>query len=97
MMSKIPVDLEKLKGKLRDAEIARVGIIAELDAISLYEQLAALAESKLLRKVLLDIANEEKTHVGEFLEMLKRLDREQEKELERGRDEVVEMGENSPE
>jgi len=97
MMSRIPADLEKLKGKLRDAEIARVGIIAELDAISLYEQLAALAESKLLRKVLLDIANEEKTHVGEFLEMLKRLDREQEKELERGRDEVVEMGENSPE
>jgi len=97
MMSKIPVDLEKLKGKLRDAEIARVGIIAELDAINLYEQLAALAENKLLRKVLLDIANEEKTHVGEFLEMLKRLDREQEKELDKGRDEVVEMGGNSSE
>lgn len=37
MMSEIPIKLEKLGKKERDAEILRVGIIAELDAINLYE------------------------------------------------------------
>jgi rubrerythrin len=50
----------------------RSGIIAELDAINLYEQMAALASKESLRKVLLDIAKEEKTHVGEFQALLER-------------------------
>ena len=74
MMSKIP------NGKISDAQIARIGIIAELDAINLYEQLASVAKNKLLKKVLLDIAHEEKEHVGEFLAMLKKLDKQQVKE-----------------
>jgi len=91
MLSKIPVDFGKLGKKMRDAEIARIGIIAELDAINLYEQLAALANDKLLKKVLMDIAREEKTHVGEFLEVLKRLDKEQVEEIEKGREEIEEL------
>ena len=70
MLSKIPLDLEKIaKGDL-DKEILRAGIIAELDAINLYEQMAALTENKNIRKILLDIAREEKTHVGEFQTLL---------------------------
>jgi len=49
-----------------DKEILRVGVIAELDAINLYEQMAAMTENKDIKKVLLDIAREEKEHVGEF-------------------------------
>ena len=90
MMSQIPFNLEKIaKGDL-DKEILRAGIIAELDAINLYEQMAALTENKNIRKILLDIAKEEKTHVGEFQALLLMEDKEQEKELEEGKKEVRE-------
>jgi len=87
-MSKIPADIEKIDKKDRDKEILRVGIIAELDAINLYEQMAALAEDRNIKKMLLDIAKEEKTHVGEFQHLLLNRDKEQAKELERGKAEV---------
>jgi rubrerythrin len=84
----MPLDLEKVtKGDL-NKEILRAGIIAELDAINLYEQMAALTENKNIRKILLDIAKEEKTHVGEFQALLLMEDKEQEKELEEGKKEV---------
>jgi rubrerythrin len=88
MLSKIPLSLKKVgKGDL-NKEILRAGIIAELDAINLYEQMAALTENKNIRKILLDIAKEEKTHVGEFQTLLLMEDKEQEKELEEGKKEV---------
>jgi rubrerythrin len=74
-----------------DKEIARIGMIAELDAVNLYEQLAAMCENKKLKKVLLDIAKEEKTHVGEFQTLLLEMDNEQVKELEKGKKEVEEI------
>jgi rubrerythrin len=84
------LDLEKIaKGNL-DKEILRAGIIAELDAINLYEQMAALTENKNIRKILLDIAREEKTHIGEFQTLLLKEDKELGKELEEGRREVEE-------
>lgn len=94
MMSEIPVKFEKLGKKERDAEILRVGIIAELDAINLYEQMAALAEDENIKKMLLDIAKEEKTHVGEFQRLLLNRDKQQAEELEKGKEEVrKEVGE----
>ena len=88
MMSQIPIDLSKMKKEGIDNEILRAGIIAELDAINLYEQLAAMAKNENIKKVLLDIAKEEKTHAGEFQALLLKEDKEQEKELEAGRKEV---------
>ena len=92
MMSKIPIkdDLSKMKKENVDSEILRTGIIAELDAINLYEQLAAMTTDENIKKVLLDIAKEEKTHVGEFQALLLNRDKEQVKELEAGREEVKE-------
>ena len=75
----------------REMEILRTGIIAELDAINLYEQMAALTENKNISKILLDIAKEEKTHVGEFQALLLMEDKEQGKELEKGEKEVKEI------
>ena len=40
MMSQIPINLEKIAKKDLDREILRAGVIAELDAINLYEQMA---------------------------------------------------------
>jgi rubrerythrin len=91
MLSKIPINLEKIKKEDLDKEILRAGIIAELDAINLYEQMAAMTENENLKKILLDIAKEEKTHFGEFQILLLKEDKEQEKELEEGRKEVSEL------
>lgn len=91
MLSKIPVDLTKMKSSDIDKEILRIGIIAELDAINLYEQLAALTTNETIRTIFLDIAREEKTHVGEFQTLLLRADAEQAEELEEGRKEVEEL------
>jgi rubrerythrin len=91
MMSQIPADLEKLSKKDLDKEILRAAMIAELDAVNLYEQMAAMTKCEDIRKVLLDIAREEKTHVGEFQTLLLNRDKEQEKELEEGRKEVREI------
>ena len=88
MLSRIPIDLEKIKKEDLNKEILRAGIIAELDAINLYEQMAALTTNENIRKILLDIAKEEKTHVGEFQALLLREDKEQERELEEGGKEV---------
>jgi len=91
MLSDIPSGVRKVSGDDLDKEILRVGMIAELDAVSLYEQLAAATGNEDLKKVLLDIAKEEKTHVGEFEELLKRIDGEYVEELEAGKKEVDEM------
>lgn len=91
MLSKIPFDLSKLTDDEIEKEILRTGIIAELDAINLYEQLAALSKNEKIKKVFLDIAREEKTHVGEFQTLLLMIDQEQAKELEEGKREVEEL------
>jgi rubrerythrin len=91
MLSEIPINLEKIPKEDIDKEILRAGIIAELDAINLYEQMAAMTARKDIRKILFDIAREEKTHVGEFQTLLLELDKEQEKELEEGSEEVREL------
>jgi rubrerythrin len=90
-LSKIPINLEKISKENLDKEILRVGIIAELDAINLYEQMAAITEDAEIKRILLDIAKEEKTHVGEFQALLLIKDKQQEKELEEGKKEVEEL------
>ncbi|AIH04700.1 MAG: Rubrerythrin [Thermodesulfobacterium sp. 37_54] len=97
MLSKIPFDLSKIDPEDLDKQILRIAIIAELDAINLYEQLASLTEDENLQAVLLDIAREEKTHVGEFLSMLLIKDEEQEEELEAGEEEISELLEDEEE
>ncbi|MFN4131651.1 MAG: ferritin family protein, partial [Caldimicrobium sp.] len=75
----------------------RIAIIAELDAINLYEQLASLAEDERLKALFYEIAREEKTHVGEFMTLLLEKDEEQVEELEAGKSEVEELFEEEEE
>jgi rubrerythrin len=91
MLSQLPIDLSKVSPKNRDREILRLGMIAELDAVSLYEQLAAMTENKVIKEILLDVAREEKTHIGEFQALLLQEDPEQVKELEEGKEEVEQL------
>jgi len=91
MLSQIPLNLAKVSQQDLDNEIARVGMMAELDAVSLYEQLAAITGNQNLKKVLLDIAKEEKTHVGEFQALLLKEDQEQKQELIKGEKEIEDL------
>ena len=91
MLSKIPIDIGRIKKDDLDREILRAAIIGELDAINLYEEFANMTENIDLKSVLMDIAGEEKTHVGELQTMLLRMDNEQEIELVKGKKEVEEL------
>jgi rubrerythrin len=91
MLSKIPIHLENIDKADIDKEILRAGIIAELDAINLYEQMASLAKKDSIKTMLLDIAREEKTHVGEFQTLLLREDKEQDTELQKGKKEIDDL------
>ena len=91
MLSQIPVDFTKVPKEHLNKEILRAAIIGELDAINFYEQMAALTDDADIKDVLLDIAREEKTHVGEFQTMLLRFDAEQVKEMEHAKKEIKEL------
>lgn len=90
MLSQNPSDLNKVNAEDIDKEILRLAIIGELDAISLYEQLSAKSNDSDIRKILLDIAKEEKTHVGELQALLLTRDEEQREELKNGEAEIKE-------
>lgn len=93
MFSKNPLDVPpgRKLSKEEAAEALRLAIMAELDAINFYLQLARAVDDDSVRKVFEDIAREEKTHVGEFLAMLGHLDPEQVEELKKGAEEVREL------
>ena len=91
MLSQLPINLQKVNKENIDREILRAGMIAELDAVSFYEQMASITENSNIKKVLLDIAKEEKTHMGEFEALLFQIDQEQVKETEKGKKEIDEL------
>jgi len=90
LISKIPIEISKVGKDSINKEILRAALVAELDAINLYEQMADMTENEEVRRVLLDVAKEEKTHIGEFQALLLRMDEQQVEELEAGREEVEE-------
>jgi rubrerythrin len=85
--------------KLTDQELIRAirfNIAAEYEAIQLYMQLAESIDNELAKKVLIDIANEERVHAGEFLKLLKALAPDEEKYYQEGYEEVEEMMQEKP-
>jgi len=82
-------DRKLTKGELIRA--IRYSIADEYEAIQVYMQLHDSTDDKLAKNVLLDIANEEKEHVGEFLRLLKHISPEEFEHYEEGAKEVEEM------
>ena len=76
------------KGRDRDVQIARIGMIAELDAVNLYEKLSLLAADKDLANVLKEISNEEKVHQGEFEYFVEKLDPDWDEMEDKGEEEA---------
>ncbi|MDV0447808.1 hypothetical protein MsAg5_17250 [Methanosarcinaceae archaeon Ag5] len=83
--------------KLTHEELVRAirfMVAAEYEAIQLYEQLAESTDNELAKTVLLDIANEEKEHAGEFLRLLRELQPNEADFYEEGSEEVEKMMKN---
>jgi rubrerythrin len=66
----------------------RFMVSAEYEAIQLYMQLAESTDNALAQQVLVDIANEERVHAGEFLRLLHELDPEEQLFYQQGAQEV---------
>jgi rubrerythrin len=99
-----PFNVKDSDRKLTHDELVRAirfMVSAEYEAIQLYQQLAGSTDNKLAQDVLIDIADEEKVHAGEFLRLLKELDPDEMTFYEEGAQEVEEeflggsSGENS--
>ena len=83
-----------LDRKLKHEELVRsirFMIAAEYEAVQLYQQTAESTDNALAKEVLIDIANEEKEHAGEFLRLLRELEPDEEKFYKEGYEEVEEM------
>jgi rubrerythrin len=84
----------KADRKLSKAELTRAirfMVSAEYEAVQLYMQLAESIDDELAKEVLIDIADEERVHAGEFLRVLKHLAPDEEKFYKEGEEEVEEM------
>jgi uncharacterized protein len=80
--------------KLTHGELVRairLNIAAEEEAIHLYMAHADATDHPLAKKVLIDVANEEREHVGEFSRLLQVLTGDEDKWLAAGAKEVKEM------
>lgn len=83
----------KADRKLTHSELVRAirfMIAAEYEAIQIYVQLAESTDNELAKEVLMDIADEEKVHAGEFLRLLHELEPDEEKFYAEGAGEVEE-------
>ncbi|CAB1241776.1 demethoxyubiquinone hydroxylase family protein [Clostridium sp. MT-14] len=83
------VDRKMTKEELIQA--VRLDIAGELEAIYLYESHVLATDNAAAKKVIADIRDEEKAHIGELMSLLKILDPEEAKHFADGETEVAEM------
>jgi len=86
-----PFDGNNLDRKISKEELIRTlrfSIAAELEAIQLYMQIVDVTTDQIVKKVLTDIANEERVHVGEFMRLLFHIEPKEQKFYEDGFREV---------
>jgi len=69
----------------------RVDLAGELEAIFLYDAHVQATDDPVAKKVLADIRDEEKAHVGELMTLLRHLDPEEADHFAEGEQEVREM------
>jgi rubrerythrin len=84
--------------KMTDTELIRalrLNLAAEEEAVHLYQAHADATDNQLAKEVLLDIADEERVHAGEFQRLLSVLLSNEEELLAQGAAEVNEMAEES--
>jgi rubrerythrin len=80
--------------KLTDSELLRalrLDLSAEEEAVNIYLAHADATDNELAKKVLIDIADEERVHAGEFQRLINILAKDEEALLAEGAEEVDEM------
>jgi rubrerythrin len=95
----MPEFVNPFSGKVPDRKLTheeliraiRLNLAAEHEAIHLYMAHAEATDHPLARKVLIDVANEERVHAGEFERLLEILTGDEDRWLAEGREEVDEM------
>jgi rubrerythrin len=88
MISQNPNEVKDLDELSKDLEKIRLAIVGELDAINLYEQMAKTTTNKKIARVMMDIAGEEKVHVGELQTLLDEFDITNKEKRKEGKKEV---------
>jgi rubrerythrin len=95
----MPEFVNPFSGKVPDRKLTneeliraiRLNLAAEHEAVHLYMAHADATDHPLAREVLIDIANEERVHAGEFQRLLEILTGDEDRWLAEGREEVDEM------
>jgi rubrerythrin len=95
----MPEFLNPFSGKLPESKLSkeeliralRLDLAAEHEAVHLYLAHADATDHPLAKKVLVDIANEERVHAGEFARLLSLLTGDEDALLAKGAREVDEM------
>jgi rubrerythrin len=95
----MPEFVNPFSGKVPDRKLTheelvraiRLNLAAEHEAVHLYMAHADATDHPLAKEVLIDIANEERVHAGEFQRLLEILTGDEDKYMDEGREEVDEM------
>jgi len=95
----MPEFVNPFSGKVPDRKLTkqeliraiRLNVAAEHEAVHLYMAHAEATDHPLAKEVLIDIANEEREHIGEFNRLLEILTGDETDWLNTGREEVDEM------
>ncbi len=74
-------DDDELEEEVMDVEVLREDLIDELQAINQYEEHIDLLEDEDAKRILEHIRDEEKEHVAELFNLIRRLDPVQEEKL----------------
>jgi len=73
----------------------RFAVAAEYEAVQQYTQIAEASDDPLVTKVMLEVADEERVHAGEFLRLLREIAPEEADLYEEGGSEVEDAGERA--
>ena len=95
----MPEFVNPFSGKVPDRKLTqeeliraiRLDLSAEQEAVHLYMAHAEATDNPLAKKVFIDIANEERVHIGEFARLLSILTGDEDMQLAKGAMEVDEM------
>jgi len=84
-------NVNKKMSKEELIQAIRLDIAGELEAIFLYDAHVQATDDEIAKKVLGDIRDEEKAHVGELMSLLRALDPKEAELFAEGEQEVAEM------
>ena len=89
-----PHSVKKADTKFTESEMIRsirFAIASEYEAIQIYEEMSENIDNKDAKTIIEEIITDEKVHVGNFLQLLKIIDPEEEKYYKEGYQETLDL------